>query len=126
MCPWDQALDIVLATKGLDMRENGNVIIVAPAEEIAARERADLESRKEIKELEPLVAEYLQVNYAKASRSGRSDVRQPAAATRIDIGTRFRRHRRPHEHAAAAGYVDKIAAIFVVSSRSSIFRSARC
>jgi type IV pilus assembly protein PilQ len=65
--PWDQALDIVLATKGLDMRENGSVIIVAPAEEIAARERADLESRKEIKELEPLVSEYLQVNYAKAS-----------------------------------------------------------
>ena len=65
--PWDQALDIVLATKGLDMRENGNVIIVAPAEEISARELADLESRKEIKELEPLAAEYLQVNYAKAS-----------------------------------------------------------
>ena len=65
--PWDQALDIVLATKGLDMRENGNVIIVAPSEEIAARELADLESRKEIKELEPMLAEYLQVNYAKAS-----------------------------------------------------------
>jgi len=65
--PWDQALDIVLATKGLDMRENGSVIIVAPAEEIAARERADLESRKEIRELEPLAAEYLQINYAKAS-----------------------------------------------------------
>jgi type IV pilus assembly protein PilQ len=65
--PWDQALDIVLATKGLDMRQNGNVIIVAPAEEIASRELADLESRKEIKELEPLTAEYLQVNYAKAA-----------------------------------------------------------
>jgi len=65
--PWDQALDIVLATKGLDMRENGNVIIVAPAEEISARELADLESRKEIKQLEPMVAEYVQVNYAKAS-----------------------------------------------------------
>jgi type IV pilus assembly protein PilQ len=64
--PWDQALDIVLATKGLGMRQNGNVIIVAPAEEISARELADLESRKEIKELEPLYAEYLQVNYAKA------------------------------------------------------------
>ncbi|UCG73790.1 MAG: type IV pilus secretin PilQ [Chromatiales bacterium] len=64
--PWDQALDIVLAAKGLDMRENGNVIIVAPAEEIAARELADLESRQEIKQLEPLSAEYLQVNYAKA------------------------------------------------------------
>ena len=65
--PWDQAMDIVLATKGLDMRENGNVIIVAPAQEIAAREKADFESRKEIKTLEPLFSEYLQVNYAKAS-----------------------------------------------------------
>jgi type IV pilus assembly protein PilQ len=65
--PWDQALDIVLAAKGLDMRENGNVIIVAPAEEIAARELADLESRQEIQSLEPLQTEYLQVNYAKAS-----------------------------------------------------------
>ncbi len=64
--PWDQALDIVLAAKGLDMRENGNVIIVAPAEEIAARELADLESRQEIQQLEPLSSEYLQVNYAKA------------------------------------------------------------
>jgi type IV pilus assembly protein PilQ len=64
--PWDQAMDIVLATKGLDMRENGNVIIVAPANEIASREKADLESRKEIKALEPLYSEYLQVNYAKA------------------------------------------------------------
>lgn len=65
--PWDQALDIVLATKGLDMRENGGVIIVAPAEEIAAREKADLEARKDIQNLEPLVSDYLQVNYAKAS-----------------------------------------------------------
>jgi len=65
--PWDQALDIVLATKGLDMRENGNVIIVAPAAEIASREKADLESRKEIEQLEPLVSDYVQVNYAKAS-----------------------------------------------------------
>jgi type IV pilus assembly protein PilQ len=65
--PWDQALDIVLATKGLDMRENGGVIIVAPADEIAAREKADLEARKEIRQLEPLLSEYVQVNYAKAS-----------------------------------------------------------
>jgi type IV pilus assembly protein PilQ len=65
--PWDQALDIVLATKGLAMRENGGVIIVAPADEIAAREKADLESRQEILELEPLVSEYMQVNYAKAA-----------------------------------------------------------
>jgi type IV pilus assembly protein PilQ len=65
--PWDQAMDIVLATKGLDMRENGNVIIVAPATEIAAREKADLESRQEIKQLEPLFSEFVQINYAKAA-----------------------------------------------------------
>ncbi len=65
--PWDQALDIVMTTKGLDMRQNGNVIIVAPAEEIAARETADLEARAAINELEPLYSEFLQVNYAKAS-----------------------------------------------------------
>ncbi|MEQ8205334.1 MAG: secretin and TonB N-terminal domain-containing protein, partial [Woeseia sp.] len=65
--PWDQALDIVMTTKGLDMRENGNVIIVAPSEEIAARETADLEARQAITELEPLYSEFLQVNYAKAA-----------------------------------------------------------
>ena len=65
--PWDQALDIVMTTKGLDMRQNGNVIIVAPAEEIAARETADLEAQQAISELEPLYSEFLQVNYAKAS-----------------------------------------------------------
>ena len=64
--PWDQALDIVMTTKGLDMRQNGNVIIVAPAEEIAARETADLEAQNAISELEPLYSEFLQVNYAKA------------------------------------------------------------
>ena len=65
--PWDQALDIVMTTKGLDMRQNGNVILVAPAEEISARETADLEARQAIVELEPLYSEFLQVNYAKAS-----------------------------------------------------------
>ncbi|MCH7830813.1 MAG: type IV pilus secretin PilQ [Proteobacteria bacterium] len=64
--PWDQALDIVMTTKGLDMRQNGNVIMVAPAEEIAARETADLEAQLAISELEPLYSEFLQVNYAKA------------------------------------------------------------
>jgi len=65
--PWDQALDIVMTTKGLDMRQNGSVIIVAPAEEINARETADLEAKAAINELEPLYSEFLQVNYAKAS-----------------------------------------------------------
>ena len=65
--PWDQALDIVMTTKGLDMRQNGNVIMVAPAAEIAARETADLEAKLAIAELEPIYSEFLQVNYAKAS-----------------------------------------------------------
>jgi len=65
--PWDQALDIVMTTKGLDMRQNGNVILVAPAEEISARETADLEARQAIVELEPLYSEFLQVNYAKGT-----------------------------------------------------------
>jgi type IV pilus assembly protein PilQ len=65
--PWDQALDIVLRTKGLDKRQEGNVIIVAPADELAAREKADLSSKKDIQALEPVRSEYLQVNYAKAS-----------------------------------------------------------
>ena len=64
--PWDQALDIVLRTKGLDKRQEGNVIIVAPAAELAAREKAELAARKDIQELEPLHTEYLQINYAKA------------------------------------------------------------
>jgi type IV pilus assembly protein PilQ len=65
--PWDQALDIVLRTKGLDKRQDGNVIIVAPAEELASREKATLAARKDIQALEPLRTEYLQVNYAKAT-----------------------------------------------------------
>ncbi|HSD53868.1 MAG TPA: type IV pilus secretin PilQ [Burkholderiales bacterium] len=65
--PWDQALDIVLRTKGLDKRQEGNVIYVAPAEELAAREKQLLEARKQVTELSPVRTEYLQVNYAKAS-----------------------------------------------------------
>jgi type IV pilus assembly protein PilQ len=65
--PWDQALDIVLRTKGLDKRRQDNVIIVAPSEELATREKAELASKKDISELSPLRTEYLQVNYAKAT-----------------------------------------------------------
>ena len=52
--PWDQALDIILKTKGLAMRQTGNVMLVAPSEEIAAREKLELEAQKQIEELEPL------------------------------------------------------------------------
>ena len=65
--PWDQALDLVLKTKGLDKRQVGNVLLVAPADEIAARERQELESQKQIAELAPLRRELIQVNYAKAA-----------------------------------------------------------
>ncbi|WP_058542656.1 type IV pilus secretin PilQ [Pseudomonas fluorescens] len=65
--PWDQALDLVLKTKGLDKRKVGNVLLVAPADEIAARERQELESQKQIADLAPLRRELLQVNYAKAA-----------------------------------------------------------
>lgn len=82
--PWDQALDLVLKTKGLDKRKIGNVLLVAPADEIAARERQEMEAQKQIAELAPLRRELIQVNYAKASQmaalfqsvtSDQSDVR---------------------------------------------------
>lgn len=65
--PWDQALDIILRTKGLDKRESGNVIMVAPAEDIAAREAAEREAAQQAIALEPLRTEFVQVNYAKAN-----------------------------------------------------------
>jgi len=64
--PWDQALDIILKSKGLSKRQTDNVIMVAPTEEIAAREQLELESRQKIEELAPLRSEFIQVNYAKA------------------------------------------------------------
>jgi type IV pilus assembly protein PilQ len=65
--PWDQALDIILKSKGLGMRRSGNVILVAPTEEIAAREKLELEAKKSIETLEPLRSDIIQVNYAKAA-----------------------------------------------------------
>ena len=65
--PWDQALDLILKTKGLAMRQTGNVMLVAPTEELAARERLELEAQQQIEELAPLRSEFIQVNYAKAS-----------------------------------------------------------
>ncbi|MCL1476378.1 MULTISPECIES: type IV pilus secretin PilQ [unclassified Marinobacter] len=65
--PWDQALDLILKTKGLDKRQIGNVLLVAPADEIAARERLELETTKQIAELAPVRLDIIQVNYAKAA-----------------------------------------------------------
>ena len=64
--PWDQALDIIMQTKGLDMRKNGNVVLIAPREELALKEKQQLEAQKDISELEPLVSESFQLNYIKA------------------------------------------------------------
>ena len=64
--PWDQALDIILQSKGLDMRKNGNVIVVAPRDELAAKEKLELEARSQIADLEPLRTENFVVNYQKA------------------------------------------------------------
>ncbi|MCU7806797.1 MAG: secretin and TonB N-terminal domain-containing protein, partial [Candidatus Thiodiazotropha sp. (ex Semelilucina semeliformis)] len=64
--PWDQALDIILKSKGLSKRQIDNVIMVAPTEEIAAREQLELESQQKIEELAPLRSDFVQVNYAKA------------------------------------------------------------
>ncbi len=65
--PWDQALDIIMQTKGLDMRKNGNVVLIAPREELALKEKQQLENRQQISQLEPLVMESFQLNYMKAS-----------------------------------------------------------
>ena len=65
--PWDQALDLVLRTKGLDKRQVGNVLLVAPAEEIAAREQLELENQRAAQELAPLRTEFIQVQYSKAA-----------------------------------------------------------
>src|SRR6202041_3538086 len=65
--PWDQALDIVLRTKGLDKRRQDNVIIIGPTEELATREKAELAAHKEVQDLAPLRSEFLQANYAKVA-----------------------------------------------------------
>ena len=64
--PWDQALDIIMQQKGLDMRKNGNVILIAPREEIATKEKLDFESKSQVSDLEPTRTENFQLNYQKA------------------------------------------------------------
>lgn len=64
--PWDQALDIILQSKGLDLRKNGNVVLIAPRDEIATKEKLQLESQLQISELEPIRTESFELNYQKA------------------------------------------------------------
>ena len=88
--PWDQALDIILQSKGLGVRKNGNVLWIAPKDELAAKEQLDLEAKKKIAELEPLRTQSFQLNYTKAeevaTRPDRADARP---------GRRRRRRQRP-------------------------------
>jgi len=65
--PWDQALDIILKVKGLDKRMQGNILMVAPSDELAAREAKNLQAQQQVEELAPLYSEYVQINYAKAT-----------------------------------------------------------
>lgn len=64
--PWDQALDIILKVKGLDKRMEGNILMVAPSDELAAREAKNLQAQQQVEELAVLYSEYVQINYAKA------------------------------------------------------------
>ncbi len=65
--PWDQALDIVLKVRGLDKRMDGNILMVAPTDELAEREAKELQARNKVEELEALYSEFIAVNYAKAA-----------------------------------------------------------
>jgi type IV pilus assembly protein PilQ len=69
--PWDQALDIIMKSKGLDMRKNGNVLMIAPREELATKEKLELEAKQQISEIEPLRSEMFQLNYQKAEALGK-------------------------------------------------------
>ncbi len=64
--PWDQALDIIMQSKGLDMRKNGNVLLIAPRDELATKEKLELEAKQQVSELEPLRTATFQLNYQKA------------------------------------------------------------
>jgi type IV pilus assembly protein PilQ len=85
--PWDQALDLVLKTKGLDKRQIGNVLMVAPAEEIAERERLEIENNKQIEELAPLQTEYLRIRYADAKELFKLFSPKAGRASSADGGT---------------------------------------
>ena len=82
--PWDQALDIIMQSKGLDKRVNGNVIWIAPKDELIAKEKAELESRQATQALEPLVVRSYELNYMRAEQAAR--VLQGQAAVAGDNG----------------------------------------
>jgi len=82
--PWDQALDVILQSKGLGVRKSGNVLWIAPKDELAAKEQGELESRKKIAELEPVRTQSFQLNYTRAETIAASLVGSSAVAGAID------------------------------------------
>lgn len=83
--PWDQALDIILNAKGLDKRKNGNVVWIAPRDELAVKEKAELEAKQQVVDLEPLQTEYYPLNYLRADTANKMLLGQ--AGTITDRGT---------------------------------------
>ncbi len=85
--PWDQALDIILQSKGLGVRKNGNVLWIAPKDELAAKEQADLESKKKVADLEPTRTQSFQLNYARAGDVAKQLLGQGAGSTTVGGGS---------------------------------------
>ena len=85
--PWDQALDIIMQSKGLGVRKNGNVLWIAPKDELAAKEQLELESKKKIAELEPVRTQSFQLNYARADEVAKGLSGQNSASRSTDTGS---------------------------------------
>ena len=102
--PWDQALDIILQTKGLDMRKTGNVVWIAPRDELATKEKLALEAQQQITDLEPLRTESFQLNYQKAEAIAEAALGSDAADP---VQARQRGGRCAHQHAVRAGHADQ-------------------
>ncbi|MDP3421614.1 MAG: type IV pilus secretin PilQ, partial [Thiobacillus sp.] len=67
--PWDQALDLIMQTRGLDKRQNGNVVWIAPKDELLTKEKLEFEARSAVADLEPLTTDYIQLNYMRADEA---------------------------------------------------------
>lgn len=118
--PWDQALDIIMQSKGLGVRKNGNVLWIAPKDELAAREQVDLEAQKKVAELEPLRTQSFQLNYAKAE-----DIMKQIAANQA-LANQQSGLGRQQPHAVAARLVNfdmRTNQVFVTDIPSSWKRS---
>jgi type IV pilus assembly protein PilQ len=91
--PWDQALNVILKIKGLDKRFEGNILLIAPAEELLAQETQQLQSKMQVAELAPLVSSSIQINYAKAAdmaailSSAEGSILSPRGAVTVDERT---------------------------------------